>query len=35
VPFFLGLLLGEGLFDGLAALWGLCFGVSAPPFLPD
>lgn len=35
VPFFLGMLLGEGLFGGLAALWGLCFGVSAPPFLPD
>jgi hypothetical protein len=35
VPFFLGLILGEGLFGGLAALWGLCFGVSAPPFLPD
>jgi uncharacterized protein DUF6784 len=34
VPFFLGMLLGEGLFGGLAALWGLCFGVSAPMFLP-
>jgi hypothetical protein len=34
VPFFLGLLLGEGLFGGLAALWGLCFGISPPMFLP-
>jgi hypothetical protein len=35
VPFFLGLVLGEWLFGGMAAMWGLCFGVSAPPFLPD
>jgi hypothetical protein len=34
LPFFLGLLLGEGLFGGAAALWGLLTGVSAPPFLP-
>jgi hypothetical protein len=34
LPYFLGLLLGEGLYGGAAALWGLIAGVSAPPFLP-
>lgn len=34
LPFFLGLLLGEGLFGGAAAIWGMLTGVSAPPFLP-
>jgi hypothetical protein len=35
LPYFLGLLLGEGLFGGLSALWGLATGVSAPVFLPQ
>lgn len=35
LPFFLGLLLGEGLFGGCAALWGLLSGVTAPQFLPN
>jgi hypothetical protein len=35
LPYFLGLLFGEGLFGGAAALWGLGTGVSAPVFLPQ
>lgn len=35
LPYFLGLLLGEGLFGGCAALYGLITGVSAQVFLPQ
>lgn len=35
LPFFLGLLFGEGVFGGGAALWGMLAGVTAPQFLPN
>jgi hypothetical protein len=34
LPFFFGLLLGEGLFGGLCVLWGMVTGVSTPAFFP-
>jgi hypothetical protein len=34
LPYFLGLLLGEGIFGGCAVLWGMFTGVSTPPFFP-
>lgn len=35
LPFFLGLLMGEGIFGGGAAIWGMLTGVTAPQFLPN
>jgi len=35
LPFFLGLLFGEGVFGGGAAIWGMITGVTAPQFLPN
>ncbi len=35
LPFFLGLLFGEGVFGGCAAVWGMITGVTAPQFLPN
>jgi hypothetical protein len=35
LPYFLGLLLGEGLFGGISVLWGMWTGAPTPPFLPD
>ncbi len=34
LPFFFGLLLGEGLFGGFCVLWGMMTGVSTPAFFP-
>jgi hypothetical protein len=34
LPFFFGLLLGEGLFGGACVLWGVATGVRTPPFFP-
>lgn len=35
LPYFLGLLLGEGLFGGFSVLWGMLTGAPTPPFLPN
>ena len=34
LPFFLGLVIGEGIYGGAAALAGLIFGITTRPFLP-
>src|SRR5262249_5612790 len=34
LPYFFGLLLGEGLFGGFCVLWGMVTGVSTPAFFP-
>lgn len=35
LPFFIGLLLGEALYGGLAALFGALTGAPVPQFLPS
>ena len=35
LPYYLGLLLGEGLFGGISVLWGVLSGAPTPPFLPN
>lgn len=34
VPFFLGMIVGEAVFAGVAAVFGLVTGIAFPPFLP-
>lgn len=35
LPYFMGLILGEGLFAGISILWGLLTGAPTPQFLPN
>ncbi|HLK59037.1 MAG TPA: DUF6785 family protein [Chthonomonadaceae bacterium] len=35
LPYFLGLVLGEGLFAGISVLWGMLTGAPTPQFLPN
>ena len=34
IPFFLGMIVGEAVFAGAAAIFGLLTGIACPPFLP-